>query len=138
MIECNPDINFGMPALKGRRLTVFNIVTKVYYEESLERVFLDYEISLKDVKDALNYCSSLQCKNDKNRVHYCEGCVLRSIEEGFSFDKENYIEIDEGDIRVVKSKENKIYFLGSLQEFEDNEFGMVTWLIAEEISKKYL
>jgi uncharacterized protein (DUF433 family) len=51
MVKCNSEINFGQPALVGRRLTVFNIVTKLYYEESLKDAIGDYEISLQEEVD---------------------------------------------------------------------------------------
>lgn len=138
MIECNEKINFGMPALRGRRLTVYNIVTKLYYEDNLEITLSDYEISLQDVKDAVNYCINLKCKGDKLRLHFCDGCLLRTIEEGFSFNKDDYIEDEMGDQKFVKSKDGETFFLGSLQEFEDQEFGKVAWLIAEEVNAKFL
>jgi uncharacterized protein (DUF433 family) len=125
-----------MPALVGRRLTVYDIVTKIYYEDGVKIALDDYEISIADAKDALNYCMSLFCKEDKNRVHFCDGCVLRTFEEGNDFKKDNYTEIEMGDQKIVVSTDEKVYFIGSLQEFEDSEFGKVTWLMAEEVNRK--
>ena len=135
MIECNPQINFGMPALKGRRLTVYNIVTKIYYEESVRVALEDYEISVHDALEAVNYCSNLVCKNDKSLIQFCDGCILRTIDEGWKFDKENYVEEEINGQRLVFSKDGKTIFIGSLKEFEDSEFGSVTWLIAEEVKR---
>ncbi|MGN6293155.1 MAG: DUF433 domain-containing protein [Chitinophagaceae bacterium] len=135
MIECNPEINFGMPALKGRRLTVYDIVTKLYYEESIEIAINDYEISMRDAKEALLYCMNLRCKKDKNRVHFCDGCILRTFEEGSDFDRDNYIEARVDGEMITISRDESIFFAGSLEELEDSEFGKVTWLIAEELNK---
>lgn len=135
MIECNPEINFGMPALKGRRLTVYDIVTKLYYEESVEIAIDDYEISMSDAEEALAYCMNLRCKKDENRVNFCDGCILRTIDEGWDFDRENYVEIKDGSEVITVSKDGLVLFAGSLQELEDSEFGKVTWLIAEELHK---
>jgi uncharacterized protein (DUF433 family) len=138
MIECNPAINFGMPALKGRRLTVYDIVTKIYYEESVPAALEDYSISLDDAKDAIHYCVSLKCKEDPELVQFCDGCILRTIHEGWDFDKQNYIETEENGQKITVSKNGKIIFLGSLKEFEDSEFGKVGWLLAEKVNKLLL
>jgi uncharacterized protein (DUF433 family) len=137
MIECNPAINFGMPALKGRRLTVFDIVTMIYYEESLAAALKEYSISLEDAQDAVNYCMNTKCKEDKGLVQYCDGCILRTIDEGWTFNKQDYTETEIDGQRYTISKDEKIIFLGSLSELEDSEFGRVTWLMAEEVNKLF-
>lgn len=136
MIACNAKINFGMPALVGRRLTVYDIVTKLYYEESVEIAISDYRISLNDAKDALKYCRELCCKEDKNLIHFCDGCVLRMFAEGSDFDRTDFDELVINGQNLTISKDNKIYFAGTLQELEDSMFGKVTWLMAEEMYKK--
>ena len=134
MIECNPEINFGMPALKGRRLTVYDIITKIYYEESPLIALEDYSISLQDAKDAVDYCMNLKCKEDKELIQFCDGCILRTIDEGWTFSKQDYTETEVNSQRFIISKDGKTVFLGSLKEFEDSEFGKVTWLLAEEVN----
>src|SRR5438552_1214792 len=109
MIECNPQINFGMPALKGRRLTVYNIVTKLYYEGSVAEVLSDYSITMEDAKEALDYCINLKCKEDPNLVHFCEGCLLRTFDEGWDFKKTDYVETEIDNQKIVISKDKKIY-----------------------------
>jgi uncharacterized protein (DUF433 family) len=136
MIGCDSAINFGQPALIGRRLTVYNIVTKLYYEDEVKDALNDYEISLRDAKDAVTYCMNLKCKEDKDLVNFCDGCILRTIQQGWNFKKEDYIEIENDGVKFVMSKDGKAFFAGTLSEFEDSEFGKVTWLIAEEVSKK--
>jgi uncharacterized protein (DUF433 family) len=133
MIGCFPEINFGMPSLGGRRLTVFNIVTILYYGESLQNAIVTYEITLDDCKDALNYCKSLKCQSDPTRIQYCEGCVLSTMDDGWQFDKNDFTELGEGADKATVSKDGKIYFLGSIQELEDSMFGKATWLMAESI-----
>ena len=51
MIKCSTNINFGQPSLKGRRLSVYDIVTKIYYEDKIEVALSEYEISLQDVEE---------------------------------------------------------------------------------------
>lgn len=137
MIECSEKINFGMPALRGQRLTVFNIVTKLYYENSVEATLGEYKVSAQDVADALTYCIVLKCKDDSNRLHFCDGCLLRTNEEGSSFDKSDYEEIGTGSDKFVRSKDGKTFFLGSLQEMADMEAGKETWLIAEKLFRAF-
>lgn len=110
MIECNPAINFGMPALKGRRLTVYNIVTKLFYEDSLALALSDYEIAHSDAVEAVNYCTSLTCKEDTTLIQFCDGCYLRTI-----VDRENNEDYDEpGSVAWLIAEEVKRrYFNGS-------------------------
>lgn len=137
MIKCNSEINFGQPALVGRRLTVFNIVTKLYYEESLKEAISDYEISLQDAKDAVYYCMHRKCKEDEDLKYYCDGCILRTIQQGWKFNKDEYKEVQYGEDNYTLSKDGKSIFFGTLKELEDSEFGMVTWLIAEEVDRRF-
>lgn len=125
-----------MPSLKGRRLTVYDIVTKLYFEPTILNAIDDYEINLADANDALEYCLHLQCKNEQGRLHYCDGCILRTIEEGVSFNESSYLEVElDGEILTV-SIDGSGFFAGTLKELEDSEFGRVTWLIAEEVKNK--
>lgn len=137
MIECKEEINFGMPALRGRRLTVFDIVTMVYYSPTVQDALEDYEITWQDAMDATEYCMNLKCQQDRSRGNYCDGCLLRTLDEGWHFDRTNFIEY-KGNENIVISKEKDIMFAGSLQELEDNEFGRVTWLNAIDVYKKLM
>lgn len=136
MIECNPNVGFGQPTLKGRRLTVYNIVTKLYYEEDVSVILNNYEITFQDARDAVNYCMKLKCKEDDALLQFCDGCLLRTIADGWHFNKDGFVELKGGNSNVVISKDGKIIFAGSLQEFEDSEFGKVTWLMAEQVNLK--
>lgn len=130
MIKCQQNINFGQPSLVGRRLTVYDIVTKIYYEEDFLVAIKDYEISYKDAEDALVYCKNLNCKNDKDRIHFCDGCILRTFEEGWDFKKSDFIQLSDF---LSMAKDKTGFSTGTIKELEDSEFGKVTWLIAEEI-----
>lgn len=136
MIECNAEINFGMPALKGRRLTVYDIVTMLYYDESILAALNGYSISMEDAKDAVDYCRHLKCKHDEKLIQFCDGCILRTLAEGWEFKKEDYMETVIDGQKIVISNDKRIFFIGSLDELENSEFGKVTWLMAEEMEKK--
>jgi uncharacterized protein (DUF433 family) len=137
MIGCFSYINFGMPSLSGRRLTVFDIVTKLLYEDSLATTIEDYEILPADVLDALSYCTSLACQNDPGRINYCDGCLLRTFDEGHNSSPENFTEFRTGQGGVTRSNDGLTLFLGSYQEFKNSQFGKVTWMIAGDLMQKY-
>ena len=78
---------------------------------------------------------NLKCKEDINLINFCDGCLLRTINDGWNFKIENYKEINGLDnSKITVSKKDKDIFIGSIQELEDSEFGKVTWLIAEEMA----
>ena len=122
-----------MPALNGRRLTVYDIVTKLYYEESLGIALDDYGLNLSEAKAAIIYCENLTCQTDPNRVHYCDGCVLRTIEEGREFNKEDYKQVN----GVTFSCDNALIYLGSIENLEEEKFGKPGWAIASNVKEKY-
>ena len=70
------DILWGQPRLEGRRLAVGDIVSHVDVNRSAAIAANDYEISLQQTRQALSYCSSLQCVKD-NVLKYCHNCTLR-------------------------------------------------------------
>jgi uncharacterized protein (DUF433 family) len=138
-IIIDPHICSGSPTIRGRRLTVYNVITKIHYEESLETTLGDYEISLDEAKDAVDYCTKLKCQKDAELIKFCDGCILRTLQDESKFDKENYREIhDKGsDSTFTISKTGNEIFIGTLQELEDDSFGKAGWLLALEVQKKY-
>lgn len=133
-------ISSGAPIIKGRRITVFNIVSKIYYEQSLDVALDDYDISISIAKQAVEYCSNLICQQDTSLIKFCSGCILRTLQDGWDFKKRNYNEInyDAGTKSITISKDGNEIFLGSIQELEDNHFGKVGWLLAADNKAKYL
>ena len=75
------DVLWGQPRLEGRRLAVGDIVSQVDVNRSAAITGDDYEISLQQVRQALCYCSSLQCVKDKV-IKYCHNCTLRVQQDG--------------------------------------------------------
>jgi uncharacterized protein (DUF433 family) len=133
VVNCRGNICGGSPTLDGRRLTVYDIVTKIYYEETLEIALEDYEITLEEASAVTEYCLNLNCKNDLKRKQFCNGCILAAIDEGWTFDKSNYEQIND---KLTVLKAGGLIFLGTIQELEDEQFGRPGWLIAEEIYPK--
>ncbi|RYZ90838.1 MAG: DUF433 domain-containing protein [Proteobacteria bacterium] len=137
VIKCDPTICFGQPALVGRRLTVYDIVTKIFYEDNIDTAIDDYEIRLGDALDALAYCKELKCRIDENRRHYCDGCILRTISEGAVSIDGNFLNISKESDELIMSDDGKIIFQGSLNELKDSEFGKVTYLMADYLFSRY-
>lgn len=133
-IERNAKTGFSQPVIIGRRLTVFNVVSNAFYRDSLLNYLNEFELSLEEVKAAIAYCKNRECKiMESPQDHYCDGCILRSISEGWTSIKEDFIE-SEG---ISMSKDGMTYFLGSVEELENEEFGVMGWLRAEEVEKRW-
>jgi uncharacterized protein (DUF433 family) len=138
-IVINPAISSGSPTISGRRLTVYNVVTKVYFEESLKIAIEDYEITLDAVIDAVNYCSTLKCQEEPTIVKFCSGCILRTLQDEWNFKKEEYREVRDAELNSVFtiSKDGNEIFIGTIEELENSEFGKVGWLLALEVQNKH-
>src|ERR1700743_2440309 len=120
LIVCGDNISFGAPPLRGRRLTVYDIVTKLYSENTITEALEDYDLTLIEAKAAIEYCMKLHCQIDTSRIHYCNGCILRSIEEKWSFKKDDYIQIED---KLTITKEGSVIILGSIENLEEESFG---------------
>lgn len=76
-IVCTPDILWGQPRLEGTRLAVGDIVSLVsIYDNNINSVISDFDMSLQQIRQGLHYCKILQCKSD-NPVKFCHNCTLR-------------------------------------------------------------
>jgi uncharacterized protein (DUF433 family) len=138
-IVVNKGISSGAPIINGSRLTIFNVVSKIFYEDNLEIALDDYEISIDIAKEAVKYCKNLDCQKDNKLIKFCSGCILRTLQDGWDFKKENCKEFffDEGNQTVSITKDGDRIFLGSLQTMEDNDFGKAGWVLASEVEEKY-
>lgn len=133
-IERNAKREFSQPVIIGRRLTVFNVVSNAFYRDSLSDYLSEFELSVEEVKAAVTYCINKECKiMETLQDHYCDGCILRSISEGWTSIQDDFIE-SEG---ISMSKDGITYFFGSLEELESAEFGVMGWLQAEEVEKRW-
>lgn len=138
-IVINPLISSGAPTIRERRLTVYDVVTKIYYEDSLGMALEDYEITIEEAKDAVNYCSTLKCQQDPELIKFCSNCILRTLQDEWEFNKEDYREIYDKDSNstITISKDGNEIFIGTLHKLEDDFFGKAGWLFALEDKKKY-
>lgn len=133
-VERNANRGFGQPVIIGRRLTVFNVVSNVLIRDNVIDYLEEFDLSMQELKDAVFYCKNRECKVVESPLdHYCDGCILRSISEGWVSIKDDFIESD----GISISKDGKTFFLGSVNELEDTEFGVMGWLLAEAVEKKW-
>ena len=76
-IVCTHDTLWGQPRLDGRRLAVGDIVSLLEtYDDNINSVLTDFELTLQEVRQALHYCKILECQKDKPEK-YCHNCLLR-------------------------------------------------------------
>jgi len=128
LIECISGYSSGSPKLVGRRLTMNNVVVGLgSYSANVIEYLDEFEISKEEALQSLKYCKTLQCNID-NPDNYCDGCILRSINENNSYNVNN----NDASQEFIKINES-YYFLGSGQELIDDQFGIPTWLLAEEL-----
>ena len=75
-IVCTPDTLWGQPRLEGTRLAVGDLVSLVdVYDNNINSVVSDFNLSLQQIRQALHYCKILECKID-NPVKFCHNCTL--------------------------------------------------------------
>ncbi len=107
IITVNPEICNGNPSIKGTRITVFDLITRIT-DIGLGNILKNSDfISFEDIKEAVLYCQKRICDTDYS---YCGGCTLRSIQDGIKtkddfinqfseihfFDSEHVIKGNEG------------------------------------------
>lgn len=132
-VERNANRGFGQPVIIGRRLTVFNVVSGANSSDNIIDFLQEFELSMDELKSAVTYCKKRECEVIKAASDkFCDGCILRSINEGWISVKNDFTEV--GGISI--SKDGDTIFLGTLEELENSEFGVMGWMIAEEVEKK--
>jgi uncharacterized protein (DUF433 family) len=127
-IICTEHILGGSPRINGRRLAVGDVVSLLNYG-TLSEVFNDFELSRTEVRQALQYCSTLQCQADNPKT-FCHNCSLRRRQEG-PLDTSNLEEIRDGESVYVKG--NNFIALGSMEESLNDWNGRGWWKIAVDL-----
>src|ERR1700755_641192 len=126
LIEIDPEVCNGAPKLKNRRLTVYDIVSGIY-NEGLESYSEDREISIEEARQAVWYSKNLQCQIDRP-VNFCDGCILRTIKEGWKFKRDELQEVTlEDDTKITLSENEGSIYLGDINEYEEENFGKMVW-----------
>lgn len=132
LIECVKNKGFGMPTLVGRRLTVWDIITQIFIEANLEIALETYQITIADARAAAEYCLELRCKSDPDRIQFCDGCILRTLDDRRKINGDENMKIPPN---VTINKNSEIIYLGWNDELEEEEFGLPGWLRAGDVLK---
>jgi len=126
-IVCTEHTISGSPRIDGRRLAVGDVVSIV--RDSLQHALDGHELTLDQIKQALSYCATLQCKSD-NPLVFCHNCSLESARAG---------PLDIADLEEVTSRDSvfvrgdNFVFLGSMQELLEDYRGQDWWVIATDL-----
>lgn len=132
-VERNKERGFGQPVILGTGITVLNAVFKAYYSESISSFLEEYDLTFAQLKSATDYCRARKCKeNISESDHFCRGCILRSVSEGWHSFRDDFVEIDS----VSISKDGKSFLLTGVEDADNDEFGYMGWIIAQELEKK--
>ncbi len=149
-ITSSPDIRSGELRLKGRRLTVFDVVSGVFFESSLNDFMLDMEVTHDEVKECLDFCSQKECLRIKDVV-LCSKCEFGQIQSGDTFEsyKASYSKIivhDDSGPKIIYSEtgntdidlnHDTLNYLGDENDFWLELNGYKGWEMAKEVILKY-
>nr|GFC36068.1 hypothetical protein [Tanacetum cinerariifolium] len=108
MVVCTAHTLGGSPRLAGRRLAVGDIISSLSIYEEVIEVMQEYELSLEQVRQALQYCAGQYCLVDKPVV-FCHNCSLRSKQEKAL----DIADLEEIDGKIVGKG---IVFFGTMEE----------------------
>ncbi len=128
-ISSDEKILSGRPHIKGRRLSVLDVILGLYFSENVEDYNSSMDLTDSELSDTINYCNSLSCI--KNQVIlFCEKCILSHKEK---------VDIVESNYSLIIDK--KLFF--DLRKLTDNELyqieseGIEGWSIANGLKSKY-
>lgn len=79
-IVITDDILWGQPRIKGKRISVGDIICSVDMNQNLNFALDDYKLSMQEIRQALHYCKIRQCIED-NPKKFCHNCTLRVEQE---------------------------------------------------------
>lgn len=129
-IVCTDGVLSGAPRIEGRRLSVGDIVCFVYYD-GLSYTTKNYEIDAETIQQAIRYCAHQQCIKDAPSK-YCHNCSLRAPQEP-ALDLSLYQEVTDNGITFVKGPNEM--FMGTLEEFKQEELGTEWWKKASDLKQ---
>ncbi|PUZ27699.1 Uncharacterized conserved protein, DUF433 family [Chitinophaga costaii] len=134
-IERNNNRGFGQPVIVNRRLTVLDAIFNAKISVSINTFLSDFDLKIEELKSAVEYCEARRCKEMTNKTDkYCNGCILRSVADGWKSIKDDFWEKD----GIFISKDDQTIILSSLEEADEDEFGIMGWVIAEEVHAKII
>ena len=141
-ITCTPGVCSGAPCVRGSRVTVFNVVSRLHFGDTQEILLEDYpDWTAQDIAAAIDYCRGLRCIADKPD-HYCDNCALRRVDDDESFDE--FLD-SMAPVQTFTGKEHIDWdkfvgggtiFLGSMEDLRHNWKGYPCWQWAEELYQR--
>jgi len=84
-ITSSKDIRSGELRLNGRRLTVFDVVSGVFFENSLNDYISDKGVTFDEIKECLSFCSQKECLKIKDAT-LCSKCEFGQLQNGETFE----------------------------------------------------
>jgi uncharacterized protein (DUF433 family) len=133
-----PDVMGDSPRLRGRRISVYNLVYQLYSEMSIKEYGEDYELNVFDIISALNYCRYKICIVD-NPQNFCYGCSLYKYKSNETFEEFikrlgyiNYVD-NEGML-----EDGVVNALGSIEDLQEQWYGEDGWSMAATILEKQI
>jgi len=135
-IECTPGTCGGAPRLKGRRINIFNIVSRLAIEPT-EEVIQDYQVTSADVDEAVEYCRTLQCKVD-NPEHFCDGCSLRRVGDDETFEEflTKHGQVKTSEVDTYNFEDGGLLYLGDIRQLKKQWEGQDGWKLADLVANK--
>ena len=127
-VVCTPGTCGGAPRINGTRLTCSNIVFGLCRTKGDIRAYLEPypDLTQEDVVSALQYCAGRRCMKDRP-ARYCQGCSLDETDADFP---SLFIENDESLRAYVNSDEGDLAFLGSVEEFFEDQKPVDVWNVS--------
>ena len=122
----------GSPTIIGRRLTVFDVISGIFYSESISSWLNEFELDRESAEQAIRYCSKLECIN-KPTFDFCEGCQLYSLVENKNFDEFRNTIIESKGHLIIDN--NEIY-IGCVEDYKNSKYGQKGWIQARIINKE--
>lgn len=61
MIESDKGICSGAPRIEGKRITVYNIISDLFYNDDLVEYVRDFGLNVFEVKEAVDFCIAKKC-----------------------------------------------------------------------------
>lgn len=123
------DVLMGAPRIEDTRISIYDIVSSLWYDKDIDQYIDDFKISKQEIKKAIIYCKKLDCQ--KNNVKkFCNGCILNTINSNDR--KSIYNQVNNN---LFIDDEQNFFVSENINDIEEEEFGFAGWYRAEHIYK---
>ncbi len=122
----------GSPRIRGRKVSIGHLVSRLAQAENLDSFIQDYVLTREEILQALEYCVHQQCLADQP-PNYCHNCSLRRKEQ--TWNPDDFEEIDLDGQKCVKGK--NIIYMGTMEEFWEYWQGQDCWDTAVDLLAEF-